>query len=135
MMGLAMKIIRALLYSFVTAIPVGGCASNYIPQPTTITLEDAMVDSVRAFRAAQRAGLGKIKMSPCILEVKFNVTGSATDSDKLGLTAGSTAGVIPATLALTGSTEQSISGGRQNNITATFVTPYHECKSVTKGKE
>ncbi|MFO1125688.1 MAG: hypothetical protein U1E25_10635 [Methylocystis sp.] len=135
MMVTVMRIEICIIYTAFASLPAAGCTSNYIPQPTTINLEDAMVDSVRAFRAAQKAGLGKIKMSPCILEVKFNVTGSATDSDKLGLTAGPTAGVIPATLALTGSVEQSISGGRQNNITATFVTPYTECKFLQKPKD
>ncbi len=116
-------------------MPFSGCGSYYIPQLTTITLQDALVDTVRAYKAAQRAGLGDIKLMPCVLEVKFNVAGSASDADRLGLTAGPSAGVIPASLALTGSVEQSISGSRQNNITATFVTPNRECKFLGKKSE
>lgn len=129
-----MRYLHKLLYCAFIGAPVSGCASYYIPPPTTITLQDALVDSVRAYKAAQRAGLGDVRLLPCVLEIKFNVTGAASDTDKLGLTAGSTAGVIPASLALTGSVEQSISGGRQNTVTATFATPYEECKSVPKEK-
>jgi hypothetical protein len=133
--GFAMRYSHRLLFSIFIGVPVSGCASNYIPPPTTITLQDALVDSVRAYKAAQRAGLGDVRLLPCALEIKFNVTGSASDTDKLGLTAGPAAGVIPASLALSGSVEQSISGGRQNTVTATFVTPYDECKSAPKKED
>lgn len=75
-------------------VVVGGCTSaakQVVPDPTNITIENAMLSVVRGLRLAEAAsrntGTQSLGLSPCTVEFGFDVTAGGRDRDSLVLDA------------------------------------------------
>lgn len=105
-------------------IAIAGCTSasdRVVPDPTAITLDNAMVSVVSAFRRAQEASATTgppIGLYPCTVNVTFNITAGGTSRNEVVLDAQVTppARIVQGALGLTATTEQTQTASRGNQI-------------------
>jgi hypothetical protein len=115
---------RALLGIVVAAsFSMSACASGKIvPNPGSITLEAAMKSVGNGLKQMKEAqGDITTGLLPSEVTVSFNVTASATDSQKLLVTASTQAVQLPVSGGLTGDLSSAISTARGNVVTIKFT--------------
>jgi len=117
---------RALLVILVlVSLSMSACCgtSKIVPEPSKITLEDAMKSVAEGFNKMKQAqGDIKTGLLPSEVTVSFNVTASATDSTKLAVAVGTPpAPQIPVSGSVTGDLSSAITASRGNTITIKFT--------------
>jgi hypothetical protein len=117
-----------------TSACLAGCANQELVEGRNITLQDALVDTVKSLNAAREAGKNSaIGLNVCSVTVKFNVDAKATYEDKLGLTAGpAPVAVVPVPLTATASTDLTGAGERINTITVVLATANSKKAAICK---
>jgi hypothetical protein len=106
----------------------GGCsATKIVDQPSQITLQTALQETVAALHSVQspQAYTGSkeaIGFNPCTLQVTFSVTAGGTDNQSLVLNLGAPTGA-PVTAGLQGSIGSTETASRGNTVTLVFTTP------------
>jgi hypothetical protein len=129
---------RAFAYGVVTICLSGlvaGCANQNISDPKTIGLDQALVETVKALKAAQdeaakdRTNFG---FYGCSVTAIFNVSATGGQDNKLVVNASSPPAttIVPINLGVTGTAESTASGTRSNTVTVVLDTKL--CASNTK---
>jgi len=117
---------------------VAGCATQNVSNPGDITLEHALVDTVKALAAAQREGKAihsNFGFYGCTVTAVFNVAATAGQENKLSLTAaGPPVAILPVTLGGSGSFDSTASGTRSNTVTVVLATKPCMAKASGDGK-
>jgi hypothetical protein len=105
---------------------LSGCATQTVSNPSDITLEHALVDTVDALAAAHKEGQtihSNFGYYGCTITAVFNVSATAGQDNKLSLTAsGPPVSVFPVNIGATGSEESTASGTRVNTVTVVLAT-------------
>jgi hypothetical protein len=112
----------------VAAACLGGCSTTKIvDQPSQITLQQALQETVAALHSVQspqayNGSKEAIGFNPCTLQVTFSVTAGGTDNRSLvlNLAAPTGAAVAAGVQGSIGSTE---TASRGNTVTLLFTTP------------
>ena len=113
-----------IIFSACTA----GCAVQNVADPANISLEKALVDTVDALAAANARGKQRhtrFGFYGCSVTAVYNISATATQDNKLGLTAaGPAVPIVP--IAYTGSltSQATATGTRGNTVTVVLNTPY-----------
>lgn len=107
----------------------GGCAATQtVSNPNTITLKNALVDTVDALNAAHAEAKKNgqyFGFYGCSVTAVYNISATATQDNKLTLSAsGPPATVVPISIGSTLSSEATASGTRGNTVTVVFNTKY-----------
>lgn len=111
---------------------LGACAQHtapqaVVPQPTTITLQDAMVqvaDALNAARAASDRYPQRIGIDPCSVQVTFDITASGTGDNKLVVDASiKPPAPVPIGIGVTASSQDVLKAERGNHITVNLNSP------------
>jgi hypothetical protein len=107
---------------------LGGCAaSRIVDQPSNITLEMALRETVAALHSIQDQGVyngsnSAVGFNPCTMQVTFAITAGATDNKSLVLNLGAPTGA-PITAGLQGTIGTTETTSRGNTVTLLFATP------------
>jgi len=113
-----------------------GCAVQNVADPTRITLEQAMVDTVHALNSAnvESKRLGThFGFYGCSVTAVYNISATATADNKVALSAtGPTPPLVPIGFGGSISSDVSTSGTRGNTVTVVLETPY--CMQNTGAK-
>lgn len=119
----------AVVCALTPAFSLGGCAANQeIVDPSKVTLEQALVDTVDALAEARQRSMERntnFAFYGCTVTASFNVSATQTVGTKLALSAtgGPPAAIAPISINLSGSRETSDSGTRGNVVTVVLATP------------
>ena len=108
---------------------LAGCAATQnVSNPSNITLEHALVDTVDALNAARAESIKKdthFGFYGCSVTAVFNVSATAGQDNKLSLSAsGPPVSILPVTIGGAASTESTASGTRANTVTVVLGTKY-----------
>jgi hypothetical protein len=110
---------------------LAGCATatQTVTDPNTITLKQALVDTVDALAAAHTESKNKFTnfgFYGCSLTAVYNISASGTQDNKITITASSPAATLanPLSLGGTASSEATAQGSRGNTVTLVLDTPY-----------
>jgi hypothetical protein len=118
-----------ILTPFAIATLTGCAATQQVAEPSTITLEHALVDTVDALNAANAEARSNGKFFGfygCSVTAVYNISATGTQDNKVTLT-GSTApasAVVPISIGGTFSSDATASGTRGNTVTVVFDTKY-----------
>jgi hypothetical protein len=111
-----------------------GCAVQNVADPAQISLEHAMVDTVKALAAANRTSNQlhtDYKFYGCSVTAVYNISATATVDNKVGLSAtGPTPPAVPIAYAGSISSDVNTSGTRGNTVTVVLETPYCMQQSI-----
>lgn len=106
-----------------------GCsgASPVVSQPSNITIQEALQQTVAALHsiqspAAENGSGSAIGFNPCTMEVTFSITAGGTDNKSLVLNLGAPAGA-PVSAGLQGTIGSTATASRGNTVTLLFTTP------------
>ena len=111
---------------------IGACltacsTSRIVDQPSNITLQTALQETVAALHsvqspAAYQGSSQAIGFNPCTLQVTFAVTAGGADNQSLVLNLGAPSGA-PITAGLQGTIGSTETASRGNTVTLLFTTP------------
>lgn len=106
----------------------GNAVGRIVPDPSSITLSQALVQTVDALYDARAAALRHrrtdipLGLNTCTVQATFNVTAGGTDDNKLVITLG-TPTAAPINASLAGSAQDTATAGRSNQIVVLFTSP------------
>ena len=108
---------------------LSGCIGNQPDVQPTISLEQALIDTVDALAAAKAEGQLKktnFGVYPCTVTAVYNISATRTVDNKvgIGLSGGPPAAIAPISLNLSGSNETTQASTRGNTVTLVLGTAY-----------
>jgi len=112
----------------VIAACLGGCsAREIVPQPSSITLETALRETVAALHSIQsppayNGSSSAIGFNPCTMQVTFAITAGGVDNKSLVLNLAAPAGA-PVIAGLQGTVGTTETTSRGNTVVLLFTTP------------
>jgi hypothetical protein len=112
----------------VIASCLGGCSANRIvDQPSNITIQEALNETVAALHSVQsqeayNGSNSAVGFNPCTLQVTFAITAGGADNKSLVLNLGAPTGA-PITAGLQGTIGTTETTSRGNTVTLVFTTP------------
>ena len=114
-----------------SAVLLCGCeaATNVVAQPSGITLDAALTQTVTALYQSrakalelQNAGYAPAGLNPCTITATFNIAATGTSTGSAGITAGSPAGA-PVSVSANLQVTNTATANRGNQVTVVFTTP------------
>jgi len=119
-------------FAYIIMVPtlLGACTQapqTVVPQPTSITLENAVVQVVEALNAGRAVAARypeRIGLDPCTVQVVFDITASGTSDNKIVLDASiKPPAPAPVSAGVSATVSDVLVANRGNHVTLTLTSP------------